>query len=190
MSIRRVEKKEDRNKRAVRYYLEIVVTDALTDKRYILAEYLYQQNGTQVPLCYPEGLQWNRTADVYLIITAKNLGRWVHHFIKNVEKIIEESRDEHLHVVIFDFDSSDISLKRAFQGSALKNCHYIIKPGNYSRTISFTEAIESIKDPNAIVVTIDLHLDIGSRFINEIRKVSLLTEEHLYVGSKIIYDLQ
>ena len=26
-------------------------------------------------------------------------------------------------------------------------------------------------DPNAIVVTVDLHLDIGSRFINNVRKV-------------------
>ena len=48
---------------------------------------------------------------------------------------------------------------------------YIIKPGKYLRTLSFSEAIESIKDPNAIVVTVDLHLDIGSQFINDVCKV-------------------
>lgn len=122
-------------------------------------------------MCYPKGLQWNRTADVYLILTAKNLGRWVHHFIKNAEKIVQQTKDEHLHVVIFDFNSPDIDLKQALQRSTLKNYHYITRPGKYSRTRSFSEAIQSIKDPNAIVVTVDLHLDLGSQLINDVRKV-------------------
>ena len=174
-SIKRVEKKEDPEK-GVRYLLELIVKDRTNDKSYILAEYVFQSNGKNVPLCYPKGLQWNRTADVYLILTAKNLGRWVHHFIKNVEKIVEETQDEHLHAVIYDFDSPDIDLKQAFQRSTLKNYRYITTPGKYSRTVSFSEAIESIKNPNAIVVTMDLHLDIGSQFINDVRKVGLRRE--------------
>ena len=101
----------------------------------------------------------------------QNSGRWVHHFIKNIEKIVQETKDEHLHVVIYDFDSPDIDLKQAFQRSTLKNFHYIRNPGKYSRTVSSSEAIKSIMDPNAIVVTTDLHLDIGSKTINDVRKV-------------------
>ena len=172
VSIKRVEKKIDL-KKGLRYFLELVVSDAITGKNFILAEYAFQPKGENVQLFYPEGLQWNRTADVYLILTAKNLGRWVHHFIKNVEKIFKETRDEHLHVIIYDFASPDINLEQALRGTVLKNYHYIRKPGKYSRTISYTEAIASVKDPNAIVVTIDLHLDLGSQFINEIRKVSI-----------------
>ena len=74
-------------------------------------------------------------------------------------------------MVIYDFDSPDINLKQALERTTLKNYRYIIKPGKYSRTLSFTEAVESIKDPNAIVVTVDLHLDIGSQFINDVCKV-------------------
>ena len=74
-------------------------------------------------------------------------------------------------MVIYDFDSPDINLKQALKRTTLKNYRYIIKPGKYSRTLSFTEAVESIKDPNAIVVTVDLHLDIGSQFINDVCKV-------------------
>ena len=172
-SIRRIEKKADPNK-GERYLLNLVVTDRKLGKRYLLSEYVFQPNGINVPLCYPMGLQWNRTADVYLILTVKNLGRWVHHFIKNVEKIVEETRDENLHVVIYDFNSPDIDLEQAFQRSRLKNYHFITKPGKYSRTTSFTEAIDSVKDPNAIVVTTDLHLDIGSQAIDDIRKVSAI----------------
>ena len=180
MSIKRVEKKEDPLK-GNRYFLELVVKDLTHNGTYILAEYVYQPRRKSSPLCYPNGLRWNRTADVYLILTAKNLGRWIHHFIKNVEKILQETKDEHLHVVVYDFGSQDIDLRQAFQWSALNNYHFITKPGNYSRTISFTEAIESIKDPNAIVVTIDLHLDIGSQLINDVRKVR---REELYKTSK------
>ena len=171
--IKRVEKKEDQQKGG-RYFLELVVKDLSNGANYILAEYVFQPNGKNSTLCYPRGFQWNRTADVYLILTAKNLGRWVHHFIKNVEKIAQETNDEHLHAVVYDFDSPDIDLKQAFERSALKNYHFIRKPGKYSRTVSFTEAIQSIKDPNSIVVTIDLHLDIGSQTIDDIRKVLTL----------------
>ena len=37
---------------------------------------------------------------------------------------------------------------------------------------SFIEAIQSILNPEAIFVTIDLHLDIGSQMVNDLRKVS------------------
>ena len=91
-----------------------------------------------------------------------------------MEKIVQETNDEHLHVIIYDFDSGDIDIKRAFQRSILKNYHYITKPGKYSRATSFKEAIESVKNPDSIVVTIDMHLDIGRQLIEEIRKVSYL----------------
>ena len=170
-SIERVEKKQD-PEHGNRYLLELVVRDLIDGTNYILAEYVFQPKGENDWLCYPKGLQWDRTADIYLILTAKNLGRWVHHFIKNVEQIVQETNDEHLHAVIFDFDSPDIDLEQAFKRSTLKNYHFITQPGNYSRTVSFSKAIESIKNPDAIIVTIDMHLDIGSQLINDIRKVT------------------
>ena len=158
-----------------RYLLELVVQDLTDGKIYLLAEYVFLPNGKDASLCYPSGLQWDKKADVFLILTAKNLGRWVHHFIKNVEKIVQETKDDHLHVVIYDFGSPDIDIEQAFQRSTLKNYHFVIKPGRYSRTNSFSEAIKSINNSDAIVVTIDLHLDIGSQTINDIRKVSSLS---------------
>ena len=173
LSVRRVEKKGDPLK-GDRYLLELVVKYLPNGANYILAEYVFQPKDLSGPLCYPSGLQWDRKADVYLILTAKNLGRWVHHFIKNVEQIVKETKDEHLHVVIFDFGSPDIDLEQALRKSSLINYHLIVQPGNYSRTLSFGRAVQSIKDPNAIIVTIDMHLDLGSQLINEIRKVSVL----------------
>ena len=183
-SIKHVEMKDDPQK-GKRYLLELVVQDLTDGKSYLLAEYVFLPKEKDASLCYPSGLQWNRTADVFLILTAKNLGRWVHHFIKNVEKIVQETKDDHLHVVIYDFGSPDIDIQQAFERSTLKNYHFIIKPGRYSRTNSFSEAIKSINNSDAIVVTIDLHLDIGSQTINDIRKVSSLSIGNL---SNDVYD--
>lgn len=36
-----------------------------------------------------------------------------------------ETEDEHLHVVIFDFDSPDIDLEQALKRSTLKNYHFL-----------------------------------------------------------------
>ena len=171
--IQRVEKKVDPAKGS-RYFLQLKVKDVTSGTSYILAEYVYQPRGKDTSLCYPTGMQWDRTADVYLILTSKNLGRWVHHFIKNVEQIVRETNDEHLHVVIFDFDSPDINLEKVLRTSSLKKYHFIKKAGNYSRTLSLTEAIKSIPDPSSIIVTVDLHLDIGSEFIAQVRKVMFL----------------
>ena len=93
----------------------------MDEKNFNLEEYVFQPYDKNGYLCYPMGLQWNRTVDVYLNRTANNLGRWVHHFIKNVEKIIRETKDEHLHVIIYDYDSPDKDLKQALQRSTLKN---------------------------------------------------------------------
>ena len=162
-------------KKGKRYLLELVIKDITDGKHYLLSEYVFVPYGKDASfLCYPNALQWNKTADVYLILTAKNLGRWVHHFIKNVEKIVQETKDDRLHVVIYDFGSPDIDIRKALQRSILKNYHFIINPAPYSRTKSFSEAIKSVDDPDAIVVTIDLHLDIGSQTISDIRKVRFL----------------
>ena len=92
---------KDDPKKGKRYLLELVIKDITDGTHYLLAGYVFVPHGKNASsLCYPNVLQWNRTADVYLILTAKNLGRWVHHFIKYVEKIVQETKDDHLHVVI------------------------------------------------------------------------------------------
>lgn len=146
--------------------------DLTNNRKVMLSEYVFMPNGTK-ELCYPRNLQWNRTVDVYLIVTAKNLGRWVHHFIKNVEKILNETNDSNLHVIIYDYNSSDINLKKVLRESSLTSYMFLRESGEYSRTRSFTEAINLVLDPHSIIVMLDLHLDVGTPFINNIRKVSL-----------------
>ena len=125
-------------------------------------------------LCYPKNFQWNATVPVYLVVTAKNLGRWLHHFIKSVERIFTETNDTNLHVIIYDYNSSDINLEEVLKQSSLINYMLIRQSGAYSRTQSFTEAVNLVSDPQTIIFMVDLHLHIASPLINNIRKVSVL----------------
>lgn len=176
--IRNVERKTDKE-RGERYLIELELVDLKNNRKVMLSEYVFMPNGTK-ELCYPKHIQWNRTVDVYLIVTAKNLGRWVHHFIKNVEKILKETNDSNLHVIIYDYNSSDINLKKVLRESSLKSYMFLIESGEYSRTHSFTEAINLVSDPHSIIVMLDLHLDVATPFINDIRKVSLLDNVFIF----------
>ncbi|KAL9959044.1 hypothetical protein ACROYT_G036125 [Oculina patagonica] len=166
--VRNVERKTDK-KRGNRYLIEVELLDLTNNRKVMLSEYVFMPNGTK-ELCYPTNFQWNRTVNVYLIVTAKNLGRWVHHFIKNVEKIVNETNDPNLHVIIYDYNSSDINLEKVLRESFLTNYMFLSESGEYSRTRSFTEAINLVSDPHSIIFMFDLHLDIGTPFINNIRK--------------------
>jgi len=171
--IRNVERKTDKKRGDERYLIELELVDLKNNRKVMLSEYVFMPNGTK-KLCYPKNFQWNRTVDVYLVVTAKNLGRWVHHFIKNVEKILKETKDSNLHVIIYDYNSSDINLKKVLRESSLTSYMFMRESGEYSRTQSFTEAINLVSDPHSIIVMLDLHLDVATPFINNIRKVSLL----------------
>lgn len=155
--------------------------DLTNNKAVVLAEYVFMPRGTK-RLCYPKNFQWNTTAPVYLVVTAKNLGRWIHHFIKNVETILMETHDPNLHVIIFDYNSSDINLNKVLRQSSLTNYMLLIRDGEYSRTRSFTEAINLVSDPHSIIFMVDLHLHISSPLINSIRKVSLSQNCRLIKG--------
>ena len=175
--VRNVERKADKNN-GNRYLIEAEMRDVTNNKSVMLSEYVFMPKGTK-ELYYPKEFQWNRTAPVYLVVTAKNLGRWLHHFIKNAESILAETNDPNLHVVIFDYDSSDINLEDVLRQSSLTNFTLLRQSGAYSRTRSFTEAINLVKDPRSIIFMMDLHLDIASPFINNIRKVSCFTSSYI-----------
>ncbi|KAJ7380350.1 hypothetical protein OS493_008802 [Desmophyllum pertusum] len=182
--VRRVDRKPD-TQRGNRYLIEVELLDLTNNRKVLLSEYVFMPNGTK-KLCYPKDFQWNRTANVYLIVTAKNLGRWVHHFIKNVERILNETNDPNLHVIIYDYNSSDINLEKVLKESSLTNYMFLRESGGYSRTRSFTEAINLVSDPHSIIFMLDLHLDIGTPFINNIRKHCI--EGHV-VYTPIIFKL-
>ena len=156
-----------------RFFLELLLWDNTNNKEVILSEYVYQHKKNKT-LCYPEGMHWNKTAPVYLLISCRKQSAWVWHFIKNVERLYQSTGDENLHVIVYDYNSTNIDIEAAFQQSLFKNYKILFNPDSkYSRTYSLNRAADAVTDPNAIVFTLDLHLEIPLSFANNVRKVSI-----------------
>ncbi|KAK3736338.1 hypothetical protein QZH41_020811, partial [Actinostola sp. cb2023] len=65
---------------------------------------------------------------------------------------------------------SSADIKQALESSSLPNYLYLTNTGVFYKTLGLQQAADSITDPNAIVVILDLHLDIPAYFVDDIRK--------------------
>ena len=168
-----MEQKLDPKYQNKRFLIELELMDLHQHRVVILSEYVQQPKNSN-SLCYPKGLQWNKTADVYFVVTAKNQGRWVQHFINNLEKIYEETKDEHVHGVVFNYDSNDFNLDSETKRTSLPKVTIVQRNSTKSfvKTIAYNDAVATIKNPNAIVFLMDLHLELASSVVDEIRKVT------------------
>ena len=160
-----------KGKRGDRYFLELELWNNERKESAVFSEYIYLNSSNDL-LCYPEGMQWNQTAPVYFILSSRNLGKWLWYFIQSIERLYLVTKDENLHVVIHDYNTTDFDVETELKRSSFKN--YKVLPGTeetYSKTYSLNRAAYAVTDPHAIVFVMDLHLEIPSSLPNNVRKV-------------------
>ncbi|EDV21850.1 uncharacterized protein TRIADDRAFT_29737, partial [Trichoplax adhaerens] len=100
----------------------------------------------------------------------KNQGRWLQHFFDDVSNIYTSTKDNNLNFIIVDYDSNDIDVETALKRSPLPKYQIITKKGKFRKTAAIQSALDAIDDPNSIVLTLDLHLEIPVNFFQSIRK--------------------
>ena len=163
-----MERKLD-EKKGRRYLVEAKVEVEGHKRPMVLSEYIHRHssNGS---LCYPSGLQWNRKANIGLIVTLKNQGKWMVHFLNNLEHIYLQTRDKFVTLVVFDYASIDIDIESALKDRKLPPYKLIRRPGVYSRTESFNAAVKLIDDSDTLIFALDLHLDLPVSLFEDIRK--------------------
>ena len=119
------------------------------------------------------GVTWNKSAVINILVTTgNNQGRWILHFLDNMTRIYNRTKDANFNVVIFDFDSKDIDLGDALKKATIPSYQYANSKGNFSRALGLQKAAEMVRDPNSILFAMDLHLDIPYHFLDDVRKVS------------------
>ena len=154
-----------------RYLVELELKEISTGKSARFSEYVYKPWGAQ-HLCIPEGVAWNKSAVINILLTTgNNQGRWILHFLDNMAKIHNRTKDFNFNVIITDFDSKDIDLENALKKAAIPNFSYAKIKDKFSRALGLQLAAAMVKDPNSILFTIDLHLDIPYHFLDDVRKV-------------------
>lgn len=155
-----------------RFLVDLILGIKGGTESFRLTEHVYQKKGSQ-ELCLPEGLNWNSMATVYFVIPVKNDGKWVHHFVDQITKANELTEDTNFHVIIVDFESSDIDLAAVFDTPLLKDRHTILSlPGRFYKTLALNKAVASIPNDDDIILVFELHIDVPADLLESIRKVN------------------
>ncbi|XP_073327875.1 beta-1,4-N-acetylgalactosaminyltransferase 3 [Pagrus major] len=173
--------------RGSRYLLELELKD-VSGKLLRLSHYIYTLNRSsrrrrrdltfqelkrQPLLCNPVGFRWNPAATVHFIVPVKNQARWVQQLITDMERLFRETQDTNFNLIITDFSSSDMDVKKALEKSSLHRYQYLKLSGNFERTGGLQAGIDLINDSHSIVFLCDLHIHFPSHIIDAIRKHSV-----------------
>ncbi|KAG8012616.1 Beta-1 [Nibea albiflora] len=168
-----------------RYLLELEVKDEVNDQLLRLTHYIYtllhysrksdtdfnfQESQPRLLLCNPVGFQWNPAATVHIIVPVKNQARWVRLLISDMEQVFSATRDTNFNLIITDFNSTDMDVKRALQKSSLPMYRYVRLKGSFQRAYGLQAGVNLIKDKHSIVFLSDLHITFPTCIIDTIRK--------------------
>ena len=155
-----------------RFLVELELVEVSSGKSVRFSEYVYRPWGTQA-LCSPEGIAWNKSAIINIILTTgNNQGRWLLHFFNHMSKIHKKTKDFNFNIVITEYDGIDIDLKEALKRSGVPHYQHVRLQGKFQKALGLQLAAGMVKDPNSIVFVMDLHLDIPYHFLDDVRKVS------------------
>ena len=159
-------------KKGDRFLLELQLGRKGSTQSFRLSEYVYLQTEKNV-LCFPEGMEWKRNATVYFILPVKNQGKWVHHFASQLANMSLMTGDFNFHVIIVDFESEDIDIKRVFSVWPLRERYTLIKiAGPFYKTLALQKGVQAVQGDLDIVFLFDLHIDVPIGILDSVRKVS------------------
>lgn len=80
------------------------------------------------------------------------------------------TQDAGFTLVLVDYNSTDLNVRQALADSGLPHTKYIAASGPFSRAGGVQRGIDSVADPNAIVLTCDLHLEIPPNLLEHVRQ--------------------
>ena len=157
-----------------RYSVDLELGLQNTEQSFRLSEHVYQKKGSD-RLCFPDGIEWNKSATVYFILPVKDQGQWVYHFINELTVASLLTGDKNFHVMVVDFESQDIDVVKAFDTPLLRSRYTLINmTGKFYKTLALNTAVEHVPRAHDLLFLFDLHIDVPVDILDSIRKVSFL----------------
>ncbi|XP_072017478.1 uncharacterized protein [Amphiura filiformis] len=124
-------------------------------------------------ICHPMDYAIHSDSKVYVIVTVKNLEEWVGRLIKEFEQIQEQPGDcGDFELILTDFNNTDIALVHMVNASVISpKIKILVNMGDtYNKGAAVKSAVDLIQNPNDIVFLCDVHLEIPSIFLSDVRK--------------------
>ena len=114
-------------------------------------------------------------AFIHIVIIVHNQGRWLQHFIENINKIYEQTNDQLFDVIIVDFNSKDLDMGTVVKHSLkIKQFEYIyLQSGDFNKVMGQNIALERVTNPKDIIFNCDLHINLPINILDAIRKHTL-----------------
>ncbi|KAM9468380.1 beta-1,4-N-acetylgalactosaminyltransferase 3-like [Clarias gariepinus] len=156
-----------------RYLLEMEMED--TEGRSVLiSKYFYTTRNQRYPelpgLCSPTDFSWDPDVKVHVILTVKNQGRWIVHFIREMERVYEATGDKNFNVIIVDFNSTDIDIEKELSNANLPSYQFKNLVGRFAKSQGIQAGVDLVEDENSILFMCDLHIHFPPSIIDNVRK--------------------
>jgi hypothetical protein len=104
-----MEKANDRDK-GDRFFLELVLQRRHDQTLLRVSEFLYR-NKSQSDLCILENLSWTSKVWINVILNVKNQAEWVIYFIEDMSRLIRETHDQYINIIIVDFGNNGLDIE-------------------------------------------------------------------------------
>lgn len=131
-----------------------------------ITRYVIQRN----TLCEDPTFQYNPTAMVHIVIPVHNQGGWIRHLLENLEAVYHATRDENFSLILVDYSSDDTDLQAAMENFDIPHKRLITLPPPFSRASGVQAGIDAVTNPDDIILTCDLHLEIPPGLLLEVRR--------------------
>ena len=107
---------------------------------------------------------------IHVVVVLQNQGAWLLDMLETLQWVLQKAQDDRVALVLVDYLSTDLDVRRALHHSGLPRTTYIAAEGAFSKAEGLALGAASVTNPSDIVFTFDLHITIPLDLFERVRQ--------------------